>query len=146
MGFVSEFKEFASKGNVMDLAVGVVIGAAFGKIVTSFVNDVLMPPLGIIIGGVDFKHLKLVLKEGVLENGKVITEAVTLNYGNFIQSVIDFLIIAFAIFLLIKGINRLKRRGAEEKEEVAETVVAQLSHEEELLTQIRDLLRDRPRV
>jgi large conductance mechanosensitive channel len=145
MGFIKEFKEFASKGNVMDLAVGVVIGAAFGKIVTSFVNDVLMPPLGIIIGGVDFKHLKVILKEAVTENGKVVAEAVSLNYGNFIQSIVDFMIIATAIFLLIKGINRLKSKVLAE-EEVVETVVAKLTHEEELLTQIRDLLRDRPQV
>ncbi|MFC5269217.1 large-conductance mechanosensitive channel protein MscL [Adhaeribacter terreus] len=144
MGFISEFKEFASKGNVMDLAVGVVIGAAFGKIVASFVNDVLMPPLGIIIGGVDFKHLKIPLKSAVMENGKVVTEAVTLNYGNFIQTLVDFLIIAFAIFLLIKAINRLKRKKVETV--VAEEVVKKLTHEEELLTQIRDLLRERPRV
>ncbi|KAA9340985.1 large-conductance mechanosensitive channel protein MscL [Adhaeribacter soli] len=145
MGFVKEFKEFASKGNVMDLAVGVVIGAAFGKIVTSFVNDVLMPPLGIIIGGVDFKHLKIILKDAVMENGKVVAEAVTLNYGNFIQTIVDFMIIATAIFLLIKGINRLKSKVLAE-EKVAEAVVAKLTHEEELLTQIRDLLRDRPQV
>ena len=145
MGFIKEFKEFASKGNVMDLAVGVVIGAAFGKIVTSFVNDVLMPPLGIIIGGVDFKHLKIILKDAVTENGKVVAEAVTLNYGNFIQTIVDFLIIATAIFLLIKAINRLKSSVLAE-EKVAETVVAKLTHEEELLTQIRDLLRDRPQV
>ena len=140
MGFISEFKEFASKGNVMDLAVGIIIGAAFGKIVTSFVNDILMPPIGIVIGGVDFKDLKLVLKEAVMENGKVVTEAVSLNYGNFIQSIIDFLIIAFAIFLLIKAINRLKRPKVVTAA-VAEAVVAKLTHEEELLTEIRDLLR-----
>jgi len=140
MGFISEFKEFASKGNVMDLAVGIIIGAAFGKIVTSFVNDILMPPIGIVIGGVDFKDLKLVLKEAVMENGKVVTEAVSLNYGNFIQTIIDFLIIAFAIFLLIKAINRLKRPKVITPA-VAEAVVAKLTHEEELLTEIRDLLR-----
>jgi len=140
MGFFSEFKEFASKGNVMDLAVGIIIGAAFGKIVTSFVNDILMPPIGIVIGGVDFKELKLVLKGAVMENGKVVSEAVTVNYGNFIQSVIDFLIIAFAIFLLIKAINKLKRPRAVTPA-VVDTVVVKLTHEEELLTEIRDLLR-----
>ena len=139
MGFISEFKEFASKGNVMDLAVGIIIGAAFGKIVTSFVNDILMPPIGIIIGGVDFKDLKFALKDAVIENGAVVSEAVTVNYGNFIQTVIDFLIIAFAIFLLIKAINKLKR--PKPAVVVAETVVAKLTHEEELLTEIRDLLR-----
>ena len=139
MGFISEFKEFASKGNVMDLAVGIIIGAAFGKIVTSFVNDILMPPIGIVIGGVDFKELKLVLKEGIMENGKVVTEAVSLNYGNFIQTIIDFLIIAFAIFMMIRVLNKLKRPKVEAA--VAAEVVAKLTHEEELLTEIRDLLR-----
>ena len=139
MGFVSEFKEFASKGNVMDLAVGIIIGAAFGKIVTSFVNDILMPPIGIMLGGMDFKDLKLVLKDAVMENGKVVAEAVTVNYGNFIQSVVDFLIVAFAIFLMIKAINRLKKPKIEAV--VAEAVVVKLTHEEELLTEIRDLLR-----
>lgn len=139
MGFISEFKEFASKGNVMDLAVGIIIGAAFGKIVTSFVDDILMPPIGIAIGGVDFKDLKLPLKDAVMEGGKVVTEAVTINYGNFIQTVIDFLIIAFAIFLLIKAMNKLKR--PKPAEVVADAVVAKLTHEEELLTEIRDLLR-----
>ena len=140
MGFISEFKEFASKGNVMDLAVGIIIGAAFGKIVTSFVNDILMPPIGIAIGGVNFKDLKLPLKSAVMEGGKVVTEAVTINYGNFIQTIIDFLIIAFAIFILIKGLNKLKRPKVEEAV-VVDTVVAKLTREEELLTEIRDLLR-----
>ena len=140
MSFLSEFKEFASKGNVMDLAVGIIIGAAFGKIVTSFVDDILMPPIGIAIGGVDFKDLKLPLKSAVMEGGKIVTEAVTINYGNFIQTIIDFLIIAFAIFLMIKAINRLKRPKPLPPV-VAEVVVAKLTHEEELLTEIRDLLR-----
>jgi large conductance mechanosensitive channel len=143
MGFISEFKEFASKGNVLDLAVGIIIGAAFGKIVTSFVNDILMPPLGIVLGGVDFKDLKIALQSPVINNGKVITEAVTLNYGNFIQAIVDFLIIAFAIFLMIKAINKLKRQVITEEEVVAETVVQKMTHEEELLTEIRDLLRER---
>src|SRR5690606_6966615 len=140
MGFISEFKEFASKGNVMDLAVGIIIGASFAKIVTSFVDDILMPPIGLAIGGVDFKDLKLPLKSAVMDGGKVVTEAVTVNYGNFIQTVIDFLIIAFAIFLLIKALNKLKRPKVVTPA-VAETVVAKLTHEEELLTEIRDLLR-----
>ena len=145
MGFLSEFKEFASKGNVMDLAVGVIIGAAFGKIVTSFVNDVLMPPIGIILGGMDFKDLKLVLKGPVLENGKVISEAVTLNYGNFLQTVIDFLIIAFVIFMMIRTLNKLQRlRVAKEEETVKEEVVPKLTHQEQLLSEIRDLLQKKP--
>ena len=139
MGFFSEFKEFASKGNVMDLAVGIIIGAAFGKIVTSFVDDILMPPIGIVIGGVDFKDLKLVLKDAVMDNGKVIKPAVSLNYGNFVQTVIDFLIIAFAIFLMIKTINKLKRPKAIPVKN--EAVVAKLTQEGELLTEIRDILK-----
>jgi large conductance mechanosensitive channel len=144
MGFLSEFKEFASKGNVMDLAVGVIIGAAFGKIVTSFVNDVLMPPIGIILGGMDFKDLKIILKDPVLENGKVIAEAVTLNYGNFLQTVIDFLIIAFVIFMMIRTLNKLQRlRAAKEENTVQEEVVPKLTHQEQLLSEIRDLLQNR---
>lgn len=145
MGFLSEFKEFASKGNVMDLAVGVIIGAAFGKIVTSFVNDVLMPPIGIILGGMDFKDLKIILKGPVTENGKVIAEAVTLNYGNFLQTVIDFLIIAFVIFMMIRTLNKLQRlRVAKEEETVKEEVVPKLTHQEQLLSEIRDLLQKKP--
>ncbi|MEM7469450.1 MAG: large-conductance mechanosensitive channel protein MscL, partial [Pseudomonadota bacterium] len=94
MGMVSEFKDFAMKGNVVDMAVGIIIGAAFGKIVSSFVNDILMPPLGLAMGGVNFADLAVVLKEAVGE-----VEAVTINYGAFIQTIIDFIIIAFAIFI-----------------------------------------------
>ena len=104
MGMLSEFREFAIKGNVIDLAVGIVIGAAFGKIVNSLVNDVIMPPIGLLIGGVDFKALAIVLKQGADP-----TTNVTLKYGNFIQTVIEFLIIAWAIFLMVKVINRLRR-------------------------------------
>lgn len=137
MGVIKEFKEFAVKGNVIDLAVGVIIGGAFGKIVASFVNDVIMPPIGLLLGGVDFKDLKIYLKEGVLNDaGEVITEAVTLNYGMFIQNVIDFTIIAFVIFLAIKGINRMKR-----KEEVAPVPPAEPTKSEMLLEEIRDLLK-----
>lgn len=140
MGMLNEFKEFAVKGNVIDLAVGVIIGGAFGKIVASFVNDVIMPPLGLLLGGVDFKNLKIFLKEGVLNDaGEVVTEAVTLNYGMFIQNVVDFTIIAFVIFLAIKGINRMKR-----KEEVAPEAPAPPpapTKSEILLEEIRDLLK-----
>jgi large conductance mechanosensitive channel len=105
MGMLAEFKAFAMRGSVVDLAVGVVIGGAFGKIVTSFVNDVLMPPIGLLVAGVDFKGLKWTLKEGVGD-----APAVTFSYGNFVQTVVDFLIIAFAIFLVVKLMNSLKRK------------------------------------
>jgi large conductance mechanosensitive channel len=104
MGMMQEFKEFAVKGSVIDLAVGIVIGLAFGKIVNSLVNDVIMPPIGLLIGGMDFKALALVLKEGPDP-----TSTVTLNYGNFIQTVVEFVIIAWAVFLMVKGINRIRR-------------------------------------
>lgn len=137
MGMLKEFKEFAVKGNVIDLAVAVIIGTAFGKIVASFVNDVIMPPIGLLLGGMDFKDLKIYLKEGVLNDaGEVVTEAVTLNYGMFIQNVIDFAIIAFVIFLAINVINRLKR-----KEEAAPAPPAEPTKSEMLLEEIRDLLK-----
>jgi large conductance mechanosensitive channel len=133
-GVIQEFKEFAVKGNVVDMAVGIIIGGAFGKIVTSFVNDVIMPPLGIIIGGVDFSNLAITLKAATADN-----PAVTLNYGKFIQTSFDFTIVAFAIFIAIKAINSLKR-----KEEAAPTTPATPpapSTEAVLLTEIRDLLK-----
>jgi large conductance mechanosensitive channel len=137
MSLLSEFKQFAVKGNVIDLAVAVVIGAAFGAIVTSLVNDIVMPPIGMATGGVDFTELKVQLSDPVLENGKVIREGASLNYGNFIQTVVNFLIIAIAIFALVKTLNAMKR-----KEELApQTPVP--TKEEVLLTEIRDLLRDR---
>lgn len=142
MGMLKEFKEFAVKGNVIDLAVGVIIGGAFGKIVSSFVNDVVMPPIGLLLGGVDFKELKIFLKEEVLNDaGEVATAAVTLNYGMFIQNVIDFAIIAFVIFLAIKGINKMKRK--EEEVPVAPAPPAEPSKSEVLLKEIRDLLKNK---
>lgn len=128
MSMLKEFKAFAMRGNVVDLAVGLVIGAAFGKIVTSFVNDVLMPPIGLLLGGVDFSDLRVTLKSAVGED-----PAVTLNYGMFIQTVVDFTIVAFAIFLVVKAMNKLKR-----KEEAAP---AAPPAEVQLLTEIRDLLK-----
>ncbi|HVN71051.1 MAG TPA: large-conductance mechanosensitive channel protein MscL [Desulfomonilia bacterium] len=128
MGMLQEFKTFAVKGNVVDMAVGIIIGAAFGKIVSSLVGDVIMPPIGLILGGVDFSNLTIVLKGAV---GKA--PAVSLNYGKFIQTVIDFMIIAFSIFILVKGINTLKR-----KEEEAP---AEPPKQEVLLGEIRDLLK-----
>lgn len=107
MSIVKEFKEFAVKGDAVDMAVGIVIGAAFGKIVSSLVSDVIMPPIGLLLGGVDFKNLKLTLKAATLD-----APAVTLNYGMFVNTLIDFLIVAFAIFMVVRGINSLKRKQA----------------------------------
>ena len=135
MSVLSEFKQFAVKGNVIDLAVAVVIGAAFGAIVTSFVNDIVMPPIGMATGGVDFSELKLVLSEPVMAGDKVIKAGASINYGNFIQTIVNFLIIALAIFSMVKGINAMKR-----KEEAAPATPTP-SKEELLLTEIRDLLR-----
>jgi large conductance mechanosensitive channel len=128
---LKEFKEFAVKGNMIDMAVGIIIGAAFGKVVSSLVKDVLMPPLGILIGGVDFTDLAITLKAAA--DG---AQAVTLNYGAFIQTIVDFLIVAFAIFVAIKVINVLKR-----KEDEAPAVPPKPSEEARLLTEIRDLLK-----
>jgi large conductance mechanosensitive channel len=110
MGLIKEFKEFAMKGSVVDLAVGVVIGAAFGKIVSSLVNDIMMPPIGLLMGGVDFSAKKVILKEAVIDPaGKTITPATALNYGMFINNVIDFLIVAFSIFIVIKLMNSARK-------------------------------------
>ncbi|MFC3196628.1 large-conductance mechanosensitive channel protein MscL [Parapedobacter deserti] len=135
MGFYKEFKEFAMRGSVVDLAVGVVIGGAFGKIVTSLVNDIIMPPIGFITGGIEFSEIKYVIRPGDEANGVAET---AVSYGNFINIVIEFAIIAFCIFLVIKGINSLKR-----KEEEAPAAPPAPSKEEVLLTEIRDLLRTR---
>lgn len=137
MSFIKEFKEFAAKGNVMDLAVGIIIGSAFGKIVSSLVADIIMPPIGLIVGGVKFTELKLWLKDAVVDgSGKVIKEAVTLNVGNFIQAIFDFLIIASAIFFIVKVMNKLNR--TKPKEPPAPPVP---SAEVLLLKEIRDLLK-----
>ena len=133
MGMVKEFKEFAMKGNMMDMAVGIIIGAAFGKIVSSVVADVLMPPLGLLLGGVNFASLKLTLKEAVGD-----TAAITLNYGAFLQTVVDFVIVAFAIFLMIRGINSTRKR-----QEEAPAAPAPPPNQEVLLSEIRDLLKNR---
>ena len=128
MGMIQEFKEFAMRGNVVDLAVGVVIGAAFSKIVSSVVADVIMPPIGLMAGGVNFTDLKAVLKEGV---GDI--PAVTVNYGSFLQTCFDFLIVAFAIFILVKALNSMKKEAA--------AAPPPPSVQEVLLTEIRDLLK-----
>ena len=137
--FIDEFKKFAMRGNVVDMAVGVIIGGAFGKIVTSVVNDLVMPVLGILVGGVNFTELKLTLKNAVMDGDTVVSPAVTLNYGNFMQSTFDFLIIAFSIFLFIKLINKLSRKKEEEKPATPPALPADV----QLLTEIRDLLKDK---
>jgi large conductance mechanosensitive channel len=134
MSIVKEFKEFAVKGNVVDMATGIIIGAAFGKIVSSVVNDVLMPPIGLALGRVDFKELRIVLQKATPDIAEV-----SMNYGMFIQTLIDFTIVAFCIFMLIKGINRLKRK--EEAHPTPPATPPPPSKEEVLLTEIRDLLR-----
>ena len=140
MGFLQEFKAFAMKGNVMDMAVGVIIGGAFGKIVTSVVNDIIMPPIGLLIGGVDFTDMKLTMKKAVLDAaGEVVTPAVTWNYGAFIQQVVDFTILAFCVFLLVKVMNRLTKKPAPAPAPAPEP---KPTKEELLLTEIRDLLKE----
>jgi large conductance mechanosensitive channel len=136
MKLVQEFKQFAVKGNMMDMAIGIIIGGAFGKIVASLVNDVIMPPLGLLLGGVDFTDMKVNLKQaGVNELGEAIP-AVTLNYGNFIQTAVDFLIIALVVFMLIKAMNSLKK-----KEEAAPAAPPAPTIDQQLLAEIRDLLK-----
>ncbi len=128
---MSEFKDFAMRGNVVDMAVGIIIGAAFGKIVSSFVSDVIMPPIGVAVGGVDFTNLAMTIQEA--SDG---VEAVTIKYGAFLQTVFDFVIVAFAIFMAIQFMNSLKK-----KEEEAPAAPPEPSAEENLLTEIRDLLK-----
>ena len=136
MGMLKEFKDFAMKGNVVDLAVAVIIGGAFGKIVSSFVNDIVMPPIGVLLGGVDFKDLTVTLRDAYVAEGGAEMSAVVLSYGNFIQNVVDFLIIAFVIFLAIKGINSTKK-----KKEEAPAAPPAPPKSEVLLEEIRDLLK-----
>ena len=133
MSMIQEFKTFAMRGNVVDMAVGIIIGGAFGKIVSSFVADVIMPPLGIIIGGVNFSELAFTLKDKAGD-----APAVVLSYGKFIQTIIDFIIIAFAIFIMIKAMNALKK-----KQEEAPAAAPEPTKEETLLTEIRDILKQK---
>ena len=137
--FIQELKDFALKGNVVDMAVGVLIGGAYGRIVTSAGNNILMPPIGVLLGNVDFTELKITLKEAVMEGENVVSEAVTLNYGQFIQDIVDFIIIAFCIFLMIKGVTKLTTKKEEPKAEEP-APAPEPSAEEKLLTEIRDLL------
>ena len=136
-----DFKNFAVKGNMIDMAVGIIIGGAFGKIVTSLVSDVIMPPIGLLVGGVNFTDLKIVMKEAVIENGAEVVPAVTLNYGNFLQVLFDFLIIALTIFFVIRMLAKLKKEEA--PAEPAAPAEPEPTKEEILLTEIRDLLKER---
>lgn len=134
MGYIKEFREFVLRGKVMDLAIGVMIGGAFQKVISSLVTDIIMPPLGFLIGGGNFKELKLVIKNPLYDvTGKIASEAVTLNIGIFLQMVFDFTIIAFSVFIAVKLVNRINRRKKE----------AELSGEEKLLIEIRDLLKQK---
>lgn len=137
MALKKELKEFLLRGSVVDMAVGIVIGAAFGKIVTSFVNDILMPPIALLLGDTKFNQLKVVLKEGVMEGTEVVKPAITWNYGAFIQTIVDFLIVGICIFFIIRQINKMNRKKA--VEEAAAPPAP--SKEETLLTEIRDLLK-----
>ena len=139
MGFFQEFKTFAVKGNALDLAIGVIIGGAFGKIVTSLVSDIIMPPLGLLISGAHFQEIKVVLKKAVLDSsGAVQTPEIVVGIGNFIQATIDFVIISFVIFLLVRMINLMRKKEVE-----APSSPPQPSNEEKLLTEIRDLLKNK---
>lgn len=137
--FLNEFKAFAVKGNAVDMAVGVIIGGAFGKIVSSIVDDIIMPPIGWLIGGVNFSDLKITLPAEKIAEG-IQMQSATINYGNFIQTLIDFIIIAFCVFLLVKGINKLARKDEKPAEPAAPPAP---SKEEVLLTEIRDLLKEK---
>ena len=140
MSVIKELKDFMTRGNVVDMAVGVIIGGAFGKIVSSLVSDVIMPPIGVLLSGVDFTDLKLVIKEASINAAGEAIPAVAISYGSFIQTFIDFMIISIVIFFAIKGINALKNS----KEETPEpTTPPEPSKEEQLLSEIRDLLKEK---
>ena len=145
--FFEEFKAFAMRGNVIDLAVGVVIGGAFGKITTSIVNDIIMPVIGVLTGGLNFSDWKIILKQAVLDaEGAVVNPEVAITFGNTIAIIIDFIIIAFAVFCLVKGINALHRKKEDEPAPAPEPEpepIPEPSAEEKLLTEIRDLLKDK---
>ncbi|MFZ7114654.1 MAG: large-conductance mechanosensitive channel protein MscL [Bacteroidota bacterium] len=142
MSFTSEFRDFISKGNVVDLAVGVVIGGAFGKIIDSLVNDILMPPLGLIIGGVDFKDLKIAIQAASVDAAGKVVPAVTINYGMFIQAAITFLLIALAVFMfVVKPMNAMRKRMEKNAEPAAPAGPPPPTKDQALLTEIRDLLK-----
>lgn len=144
MGMMKDFKSFAMKGNVVDLAVAVIIGGAFGKIISSFVNDVLMPPIGLLLGNADFSNLKVILKEGseaIMNGNQIVTPAITevaIKYGSFVNTIVDFIIVAFSIFMVIRAMAKTKK-----KEAAAPAAPPAPSKEEVLLTEIRDILKDR---
>jgi len=138
---IKEFKDFAVKGNMIDMAVGIIIGGAFGKIITSLVNDVIMPPIGLLVGGVNFTDLKWDMKDAVVDALGVVTPAVTLNYGNFLQVLFDFLIVAFTIFMFVRLISKAKQRMEAPAKPAAPEAPAPPTKEETLLTEIRDLLK-----
>jgi large conductance mechanosensitive channel len=138
---IKEFKDFAVKGNMIDMAVGIIIGGAFGKIITSLVNDVIMPPIGFLVGGVNFTDLKWDMKDAVVDAVGVVTPAVTLNYGNFLQVLFDFLIVAFTIFMFVRLISKAKQRMEAPAKPAAPEAPAPPTKEETLLTEIRDLLK-----
>lgn len=142
--FLNEFKEFAMRGNVVDMAVGVIIGAAFGKIVSSLVNDIIMPLIGVVTGGMNFTDYKLVVQKAVMDGQEIIKPEVTMNWGAWVQTVVDFLIVAFCIFVMIKFINNLRKKAERQKEAEAEPAPAapEPTKEELLLTEIRDLLKE----
>lgn len=135
---LQEFKQFAMRGNVIDMAVGVVIGAAFGKIVSSLVDDIIMPLVGVATGGMNFTDFKWVIQKAVTDGQEIITPEVSLNWGTWVQTVVDFLIVAFCIFIMVKFINQLRRKKAEEP---APAPAPEPTKEEALLTEIRDLLK-----
>ncbi|MCF0200511.1 MAG: large-conductance mechanosensitive channel protein MscL [Bacteroidales bacterium] len=139
--FFQEFKDFAVKGNVMDMAIGVVIGGAFGKIVSSLVSDIIMPAIGAITGGLNFTDWKWVIREAVMNGEEVVKPALTINYGNFLQVIFDFIIIAFSIFMVIRGINKMKAKFEKPAEPEAPAAPAEPSEDIKLLTEIRDLLK-----
>ena len=144
MAFLKEFKEFALKGNVMDMAVGVIIGGAFGKIVTSLVNDILMPPIGALLGNTDFSKLNVVIKEAVeATDTTAAIPAVTWNYGAFIQQCVDFTILALCVFLMVKGMNKLMTMKKKEEEAAPAPEPPKPTLDQELLTEIRDLLKEK---
>ncbi len=139
--FINEFKEFAIKGNAVDMAVGVIIGGAFGKIVSSIVDDIIMPPIGWLIGGVNFSDLKCTLPS--VDVGIEKLAPATINYGNFIQTTLDFLIIALCVFLMVRGINKLSKKNKPEEPVKEEPKAPEPSNEEKLLSEIRDLLKNK---
>ncbi len=137
MKWLNEFKAFAMRGNVLDMAIGIIIGGAFGKIVSSLVSDIIMPPIGVLVGGVNFTEWKIPLHKAIIEAGQIVKPAVTLNIGNFLQTIFDFIIIAFSIFLLIKAVNEFNK-----KKDATPAAPAEPSKEETLLTEIRDILKN----